>query len=65
MDHEHSDDCLPDFAEMQLDEIEELLAELGWELSDGELQQIALFMQHSGSLEAAMEALQELERKAA
>lgn len=65
MDHDGSDDFLPHFAELQLDEIEELLEEIGLELSDAELHQVALFLQQSGSLEAAMEALHELERKAA
>lgn len=65
MDHEDSDDSLPEFRDMRVDEIEELLDELGLELSDDELHHVALFIQQSGSLEAAMEALHELERKAA
>lgn len=65
MDHDDSDSLLPAFAEMSLDEIEELLEELGLELPDDELQQVALFIQQSGGLDAALEALHELERKAA
>jgi hypothetical protein len=65
MDHDEADDLLPAFAEMQIDEIEEVLEDLGLDLSDAELHQIALFMQQSGSLEAALAALAELEDKAA
>lgn len=65
MDHHDTDDVGPNFAELQIDEIEELLEEFGLDLAGDELHQVALFMQQSGTLEAAVEALQELERKAA
>jgi hypothetical protein len=65
MDRDETDELLPEFAGMEIDEIEELLEELGLELSDDELHQAALFIKQSGSLAAAMEALHELERKAA
>jgi hypothetical protein len=65
MDHDESEEFLPEFAKMHVDEIEELLAELGLDLSDDDLHQAALFMQQSGSLEAALEALHQLEEKAA
>lgn len=65
MEHAEQDDFLPEFAELELDEIEELLEELGLDLADDELHQVALFMKQSGSLEAGFAALAELENKAA
>jgi hypothetical protein len=65
MEDEESDELLPPFAEMHVDEIEELLDELGLDLSDDGLHQVALFMKQSGSLEAALAALHELDSKAA
>ena len=65
MDDKDADDFLPNFAELPIDEIEELLEEFGLDLAGDELHQVALFMQQSGTLKAAMEALQEVERKAA
>jgi hypothetical protein len=65
MEHDELEDIPPAFADMHVDEIEEVLEELGLRLSDNELRQLALFMKQSGSLEAALAALSELERKAA
>ena len=65
MERDEQDEFPPEFAEMALDEIEELLEESGLELTDDELHQVALFMKQSGSLEAALTALSELENEAA
>jgi ribosome assembly protein YihI (activator of Der GTPase) len=65
MEHDELADSLPAFADMHVEEIEEVLEELGLDISDDELHQIALFMKQSGSLDAALAALHELERKAA
>lgn len=51
--------------DMHLDEIEELLLELGAELSDDELHRTALFVKQLGSLQSALQAIEELDRKAA
>ena len=61
---EESDEILPSFAAMHVDEIDELLDELGLDLSDDALHQLALFIKQCGSLEAALAALHELESKA-
>ena len=65
MDCDEGDDELPDFAAMHLDEMEELLRELELPLTDEELHQVAIFAGQSGSLQAALEALSQLEREAA
>ena len=60
-----NDDEPIDLSGMHLDEIEELLLEMGVELAPETLQEMAQFIQEAGSIDAALEALAEMERKAA
>jgi hypothetical protein len=63
---EHDEDIL--WGELHVDEIAELLGDLGVEMSPEDLQQLSLLVKQVGGLEQAwevLEELEELERRAA
>lgn len=60
-----NDDEPIDLSGMPLEEIEDLLLDMGVELAPEALHEMAQFIHEAGSIEAALEALAEVERKAA